>query len=205
MNSQFLSILENEIIENPKSILLHKSLSGEYWDLAIQCDYTIWDYMENPSYEVLDYLVDIYPYQVACRFSHLMDEQLCKKAVCNHPASISFIENPSEDLQIMAVQNNLYAIENIRVDLTEKARFEAVKHHPSSILSIKNKNISIELMMVALDHCWVKSLYLFLKNKMNIDYHEHDEFRKQFNKLWLKNGPLYNDIKYNKFNGATWV
>lgn len=77
-------------------------------------------------------------------YNALIDEEQAIKQVKFNPYTIKSVENPSERLQLIAVQRDPEAIRYI-TNPTEKAQLEAVQRHPKSIRYITSPSKKIFL------------------------------------------------------------
>lgn len=81
-------------------------------------------------------------------------EEVQKVAVQLNAYNIGNIENPSEEIQKLAVSNRGYAIKFIK-NPSEELQIEAVRREPSAIRYIKNPSEKVQIEAVRCDtNCW---------------------------------------------------
>lgn len=111
-------------------------------------------------------------------------EEVQLVAVRKHGSTIQYIDNPSEEVQVVAVNQNPWAIEFID-NPSEEVQLAAVKKGSYAIKLIENP--SDELQLFALKNTWDKHFYEeFIKDLPN----KTEWFYKEFNRLKLIKGPL---------------
>lgn len=103
--------------------------------------------------------------------------------------NISWVENPTDELKYLAINE---AIKHKRSRIlryvenpTEKMQEKAVKNRAYNILYVDNPSENI--ILLAFQTEW--SYFIYARLKLDLDT-KSSWFRKEFNKLKLKNGPI---------------
>ena len=88
----------------------------------------------NPKYDLEK---QVYNVGKLIQFIHNPSEEVQLVAVKENLFSIKYMENPTEEVQLMAVIKNPYSIQYIQ-NPTEEVQLAAVERYPTSIQHIQN-------------------------------------------------------------------
>jgi hypothetical protein len=99
----------------------------------------------NPEYSLEKW---VYNRGKLIQFIDNPSEEVQLMAVNENPYSIKYIQNPSQEVQLAAVEKNPYSIREIK-NPSERVQLVAVKKNPRSILFIENPTKGVKQYLLS--------------------------------------------------------